>query len=100
MNDALVALDMQVDLLDADGRLSVAQAQVDGLITATNAALTAAAERGLQVAYVNNACPTIPPMRGPDDPPLPVMLLRLTGGGERGAFSSEAYVEICERIVR
>lgn len=33
----------------------------------------------------------------PPDPP-PVMLIRLTGTGERGAFSTEVYVDDCTRI--
>lgn len=33
----------------------------------------------------------------PPDPP-PVMLVRLTGNGERGAYSTEVYVDMCTRI--
>jgi hypothetical protein len=34
---------------------------------------------------------------GPEPDPSPVMLLRLTGTGERGAYSTEVYLDMCTR---
>lgn len=34
---------------------------------------------------------------GPEPPPAPVMILRLSGNGERGPFVTEAYVDMCTR---
>ena len=36
--------------------------------------------------------------RGTPPGPPPVMLVRLTGAGERGAYSTEAYLDMCTRI--
>ena len=52
---ALLVVDMQTDLLAADGRFPVGQAQVGGLLAATNAAIEGAHERGAKVAYISNA---------------------------------------------
>jgi hypothetical protein len=38
------------------------------------------------------------PMPGPEYEPPPVMLLRITGTSERGAFSTEAYLDYCQRL--
>lgn len=35
---------------------------------------------------------------GPEPDPSPVMLLRMTGTGERGPYSTEVYVDMCSRI--
>ena len=52
---ALVVIDMQTDLLSVDGRLPVDHEQAKSALSATNAAIGAARERGLPVAYVVNA---------------------------------------------
>ena len=45
--------------------------------------------------FTTELCPV--PASGPPGPgaPPPVLLVRLTGSGERGAFSTEAYVDSC-----
>ena len=54
MTDALFILDMQTDLLAANGRFPVAQQQVAGIIGKTNQAIKEAAARSIPVAYINN----------------------------------------------
>jgi len=43
-------------------------------------------------------CPSIDVSPGPEAAPPPVMLLRISGVGERGPFSSEAYLQQCDRL--
>lgn len=43
-------------------------------------------------------CPTPPAMPGPGTPVPPVFLLRFGGNSERGAFSTEVYMEYCNRM--
>ncbi|MCP4676327.1 MAG: cysteine hydrolase [Deltaproteobacteria bacterium] len=51
---ALLLMDMQVDLVDKDGRLPVDQGQVPAMLAATNGLLARAQERGVEPIYVIN----------------------------------------------
>ncbi len=52
---ALFVMDMQVDLVDKDGRLPVDQGQVPAMLAATNRLVTRADEIGVEPIYVVNA---------------------------------------------
>ncbi len=54
MTNALFILDMQTDLLAANGRFPVAQEQVAGAINKTNQAIKEAAACSIPVVYINN----------------------------------------------
>lgn len=51
---ALLLLDLQVDFLQPNGRLPVAQDQVPGMLEATNRAIRAAGAREMEVIYIGN----------------------------------------------
>lgn len=46
-------------------------------------------------AFGTDLCPPPRPAPMPSDPPPPVFLVRLTGDGESGAFSTEAFIQHC-----
>jgi hypothetical protein len=46
-------------------------------------------------AFTTDLCPAPMPVPDPMAPPPPVFLVRITGTGERGPYSTEAYVEHC-----
>ncbi|RLB45653.1 MAG: hypothetical protein DRJ42_29455 [Deltaproteobacteria bacterium] len=54
MTEALFVIDMQTDLLDAEGRFPVAQDQVVDVLAKTNQAIAGARERGIPVVYITN----------------------------------------------
>ena len=54
MRRAVLVLDFQVDFLQPDGRLPVAQDQVLGMIEAANRLIGAADALGMEVVYVGN----------------------------------------------
>lgn len=58
---ALLVVDMQRDLLEADGRLPVDQGMVTNLLAATNRAIRAAEAHGVPVVYIVNAFPAWDP---------------------------------------
>ncbi|MGE0786592.1 MAG: hypothetical protein AB7S26_13050 [Sandaracinaceae bacterium] len=43
-------------------------------------------------------CPVPSTMPGPEDPVPPVFLVRITGQGGAGAFSSEALISYCNTV--
>lgn len=57
MNAALIALGLQRDLLEADGRMPIALAQVEPLVSVANAVIAAAEAARVPVIYVVNAFP-------------------------------------------
>jgi len=57
MVPAVLAIDLQRDFLQDDGRMPIARSQVPGLIAAANAVTAAAAAHGAKVVYVGNEFP-------------------------------------------
>jgi len=57
MSMVVLALDLQRDFLEDDGRMPIARAQVPGLLAVTNAVTAAAAEHGVKVIYISNEFP-------------------------------------------
>lgn len=57
MSSVVLALDLQRDFLEDDGRMPIARAQVPGLLAVTNAVTAAAAEHGVKVIYISNEFP-------------------------------------------
>ena len=58
---ALLAMDLQRDFLQPDGRLTISQGQISGLIEAMNRAIDRGARTGLAVIYTFNAYDLLDP---------------------------------------
>jgi nicotinamidase-related amidase len=57
MAHVVLAIDLQRDFLQDDGRMPIARSQVPGLVAVANTVTAAAAEHGAKVVYIGNEFP-------------------------------------------